>query len=102
MIRKKTLALALLCSLSVYFIPIVGPHAIFMIWESLGQRFSQFSKYPAWALTELGVTLVLQSAAFGLFYWLWRRRNALPVIVLLGSGVAAVIEVQTLFFAYIP
>ena len=102
MIRKKTLALALLCSLSVYFIPIVGPHAIFVIWESVGQRFSQFSKYPAWALTELGVTLVLQAAAFGLFYWFWRRRTALRLTVLLVCGVAAVIEVQGLFFARIP
>ena len=102
MIRKKALALALLCSFSVYFIPIVGPHAIFVIWESVGERFSEFSKYPAWALTELGVTLVLQAAAFGLFYWFWRRRTALRLTVLLVCGVAAVIEVQGLFFARIP
>src|SRR5260370_30474494 len=99
---KSALWLALLCSFSVYFIPIVGPHATFVIWESLGRRFSQFSKYPAWALTELGVTLLLQAAAFGLFYWFWRCRRALRLIVLLVCGVAAVIEVQRLFFARIP
>ena len=102
MVPKRALWLALLCSFSVYFIPIVGPHATFVIWESLGQRFSQFSKYPAWALTEFGVTLLLQAAAFGLFYWFWRRRRALRLIVLLVCGVAAVIEVQRLFFARIP
>ena len=94
MVLKKAIWLALICSFSVYFIPIVGPHAMFMIWESLGQRFGQFSKYPTWALTELGVTLLLQAAAFGLFYWFWRRRSAHRLILLLGCGVAAVIEVQ--------
>lgn len=102
MVPKRALWLALLCSFSVYFIPIVGPHATFVIWESLGQRFSRFSKYPAWALTELGMTLLLQAAAFGLFYWFWRRRRALRLIVLLVCGAAAVIEVQGLFFARIP
>ena len=102
MVPKKALWLALPCSFSVYFIPIVGPHAIFLIWESLRQRFSQFSKYPAWALTELGVTLLLQAAAFGLFYWFWRRRSVLRLFVLLVCGVAGVIEVQRLFFVRIP
>src|SRR5215472_4751037 len=98
MVSKRALWLALLFSFSVYFIPIVGPHAIFVIWESLLQRFRQFSKYPAWALTELGTTLLLQAAAFGLFYWFWRRRRALRLLVLLVGGVVAAIEVQGLFF----
>lgn len=102
MVPKKALWLALLSSVSVYFIPIFGPHAIFLIWESLGQRFSGFSKYPAWALTELGVTFLLQAAAFALFYWFWRRRGALRLTVLLVCGVAAVIEIQGLFLARIP
>ena len=102
MAPKRALWLALLCSFSVYFIPIVGPHATFVIWESLGQRFNQLSKSPAWALTELGVTLLLQAAAFGLFYWFWRRRHALRLIVLVVCGVAAVIEAQRLFLARIP
>ena len=102
MVLKKALWLALICSFSVYFIPIIGPHATFMIWESLGQRFGQFSKYPGWALTELGVTLLLQGAGFGLFYWFWRRRSARRLILLLVCGVAAMIEIQGLFFARIP
>jgi hypothetical protein len=99
---KKAFWLALLCSFSVYVIPIIGPHAIFLIWESLVQRFGQFSKYPAWALTELGAALLLQVAAFALFYWFWRRRSGLRLIVLLVCGVATIIEVQDLFFARIP
>lgn len=102
MVPKRAFWLAVLCSFSVYFIPIVGPHATFVIWELLGQRFGQFSKYPEWALTELGVTLLLHAAAFGLFYWFWRGRRALRLIVLLVCGVAAVIEVQGLFSVRIP
>lgn len=102
MVLKKAPWLALLCSFSVYFIPVVGPHAIFVVWESLGQRFSRLSTYPAWTLTEFGVALLMQAVAFGLFYWFWRRRSAARLIVLLVCGAAAVVEVQELFFARIP
>jgi hypothetical protein len=99
---KKALGLALLCSFSVYFIPIVGPHAIFTIGESLGQHFHAFGKYPAWALTELGATLLLQLAAFVLFAWFWRRCSALRLTVLLVCAAAALVEAQELYFAAIP
>jgi hypothetical protein len=99
---RKTLGLALLCSLSVYVVPIIGPHAIFTIGESLAQHFRQSARYPGWALTELGATLLLQAIAFALFVWFWRRRSVLSVIALLIASVAAVIEAQPLYFAYIP
>lgn len=102
MTRRQAFALALLCSCAVYLIPIVGPHAIFTIGESLQQRFREFAKYPGWALTELGATLLLQAAAFALFAWFWRKRSALSFAVLLLGGAAAVIEAQELYFARIP
>src|SRR5262249_3087880 len=94
--------LALLCSASVYFIPIIGPHAAFFLWESLGQRFRDFARNPAWALTELGAVLVFQAIALAMFFWFWRRRSALRLVVLGACAVAALIEAQSLFFARIP
>ena len=102
MARKYALGLALLCSCAVYLIPIVGPHAIFTIGESLHQHFREFAKYPGWALTELWATLLLQTAAFVLFYCFWRRRSALSFVVLLVASAAALIEAQELYFARIP
>jgi hypothetical protein len=104
MMRRPAFALvlALFCSFAVYLMPIVGPHAIFTIGESLAQHFGDFAKYRNWALTELGAVLVLQLVAFALFYWFWRRRSALSVVVLLLAGAAALIEAQSLFFARIP
>ena len=102
MTRTKACALALLCSFAVYLIPIVGPHAIFTIGESLQQHFRESAKYPGWAPTELGATLLLQTAAFVLFYWFWRRRSALRSVVLLVASAAALIEAQELYFARIP
>ena len=57
----KALGLALLCYFAVYLIPIIGPHAIFTIGESLAQHFGQFATYPQWALTELGATLLVRT-----------------------------------------
>jgi len=94
--------LALLCSVSVYFIPIIGPHAAFFLWESLGQRLRNFGRNPAWAFTEFGVALVYQAIALGLCYWFWRRRGGLRLVVVGACAVAALIEAQSLFFARIP
>src|SRR5689334_14107940 len=77
MARIRAFVLALLCSFAVYVIPIVGPHAVFFLWELLGQRFRDFSRNPAWAFTELGAAFVFQAIALGAFYWWWRRRSAL-------------------------
>src|SRR5215472_12753307 len=93
--------LALLCSFAVYFIPIIGPHAAFFLWESLAQRFRDFGRNPAWAFTELGAALVLQAIALGMFYWFWRRRSVLRLVVLGVCAVTAPIEAQNLFFARI-
>jgi len=81
MIPVRAFWLALVCSLSVYFIPLIGPHAAFFLWESLLQRFRDFGRNPAWAFTELGAALVLQTIALGMFgsgggaapcaWWFW-------------------------------
>jgi hypothetical protein len=94
--------LGLLCSFSVYFIPLIGPHAVFFLWESPSQRFHDFGRNPAWAFTELGAALVLQAIALGMFFWFWRRRSALRLVVVVVCAVAALIEAQSLFFARSP
>ena len=102
MVPIRPFWLALLCSFSVYFIPIIGPHGAFFLWESLVQRFRDFGRNPAWAFTELGAALVLQAIGLGMFYWFWRRCSVLRLVVLGVCAAAALIEAQSLFFARIP
>ena len=82
MVSIRAFWLALLCSFSVYFIPIFGPHAAFFLWELLSQRFLDVWRNPAWAFTEFGAALLLQAIALVIFYWFWRRRSALRLVVL--------------------
>jgi hypothetical protein len=102
MVSIRAFWLALLCSFSVYFIPIFGPHAAFFLWELLSQRFLDVWRNPAWAFTEFGAALLLQAIALVIFYWFWRRRSALRLVVLGGCAVAALIEAQGVFIARIP
>src|SRR5262245_62789084 len=95
MASVRALWLALLCSFSVYFIPIIGPHAVFFLWESLGQRLRDFGRNPAWAFTEFGVGLVYQAIALGMFYWFWRRGSGLRFVVLGACAVDALIASQS-------
>ena len=48
MFGSKRSWLALLCSLAVYLIPVVGPHAAFTVGEIIAQQFRDF-KSPGWA-----------------------------------------------------
>ena len=101
MFGSKPLWLALLCSLAVYLIPVVGPHAAFTVGEIIAQQFHDF-KSPAWAFSALGIAVALQAAAFALFYWFWMRRGALPLAALIVCGLAAVTAIQYIYMIALP
>jgi hypothetical protein len=101
MFGPKRSWLALLCSLAVYLIPVVGPHAAFTVGEIIAQQFRDF-KSPGWAFSALGIAVALQAAAFALFYWFWKRRGALPLAALIVCGIAAVIAVQYIYMIALP
>src|SRR5216683_2985335 len=89
MTPRKAGTLALVCSFAIYFIPIVGPHAAFFVYEAIEQQF-RGSPTPLWAAAALGVALALQVVAFALFYWLWRRRGVLPMLAIVAYGMTAI------------
>jgi hypothetical protein len=101
MTAGKAGGLALLCSFAVYFIPIVGPHASFFIFETIRQQFRAFT-HPAWAFSGLGAAVGLQTVAFATFYWFWRRRSALSVAGLPAYGFAAVVLAQLIYMLWLP
>jgi hypothetical protein len=92
---------ALLCSFAVYFIPIIGPHAAFFIFETIRQQFRDFT-HPAWALSGVGAAVGLQSVAFAIFYWFWRRPSVLSIAALPAYGLAATVLAQFIFMLWLP
>jgi hypothetical protein len=101
MTTRKSAGLALLGSCVVYVIPIVGPHAAFLVVEALWQQFRDF-KSPSWAYTNLAVALGLQAVTFGLFYWSWHRRSVLPFLASAAWCLAAVVLVQFIYMLWVP
>src|SRR2546421_171303 len=100
-LRSRPLWLALLCSCTVYLIPIFGPHAVFLLGEMLWQQFRTF-KDPAWAFSALGIALLLQAETLALFFWFWSRRGVLPALALAASAVSDVIIVQLVYMVMLP
>lgn len=100
MTRAKALGLALAGSFSVYVIPLVGPHAPWLLGEMLWHGEARRS--PQWTALNVSVALVLQVAAAGVFFWLFRKpgwRRALPVLAVFPF---VFLTTQWLYMAKIP
>src|SRR4051812_13510341 len=86
--RRTSAAIALLSSFSVYFIPLIGPHAAPLV----GEMFfgDMYRSRPLWFLTDVAAGCMLQLVAFIVIDMFLRNRN-------LTRGFALVITVPTLF-----
>lgn len=98
--RAKAFGLSFAVSFSVYLIPLVGPHAAWLLGEILWQGEARRS--PQWVALNVAVALVLQAAAAGFFFWLFRKpgwARALPGIV---AFPFVFLAAQQLYLAKIP
>jgi hypothetical protein len=96
MTSPRTLWLALLCSFGVYLIPIVGPHAVFLVGEAIWRQFRDF-KNPAWAFSSFAAAWALQIVTFALGLWVWRRSGVLAVVVMLAWALVVLVLVQFIY-----
>ena len=101
MTPRKSFVFALVCSFSVYLIPIVGPHAAFFLGEALWRQTPTLHNQ-AWAIADIAVAVALQTVAFAIFYWFWRRRSVTSVAAILIGAVAAVVFVQFAYMLWLP
>jgi len=101
MTSRKSAWLAFAGSFAVYFIPLVGPHAIPLVFEALWQQFRDL-KYPAWAVGDLAVALALQAVTFALGLWFWQRRSAAAFALFTIWGLVAIVLVQYSFLLWLP
>lgn len=98
---NKPFWLALLCSFAVYLIPIGLPHATISLGGTVALQFLDLT-HPGQAISALTVAVLLQVAAFALFFWFWRRPGLVPVVALLACGYAEVAGVPFLYLVALP
>src|SRR6266496_1535995 len=98
--RSRAIGFAFAASFAVYLIPLVGPHAAWLLGEVLFNGEARGS--PRWMASNLAVAVTLQLSAAGLFYWFFRNpgwRRAIPLAL---ASVVALATVQWLYLAAIP
>jgi len=101
MTARRTAVLAAACSFAVYLIPIAGPHAIVLVAEAIWQQWRDLHDV-AWALSNTGVALLLQAAAFALFFWFLRARSILSLAVLVAGAAGSIVLVQAVYMLWLP
>jgi len=95
--------LAAVGSFAVYGVPLVGPHAVWLVGETLLRARRRPGFEPAWLAAEVGAAVALQLVAGLVAYWVLRRpRSARPVIALLVAVPTIIAVTDWLFLIAIP
>jgi hypothetical protein len=78
---------AVLASFSVYLLPVVGPHMAMFWGVLLGHEVysGPDKRQAAWIAADLGLALLLQLAAFGLWFWFFRKPGWARLLALAAS-----------------
>jgi hypothetical protein len=96
------LVAALVLSFCVYLIPFAGPHAIWLLGESLGHLFRHGGRSVAWVALYVGVAIALQAFAAAAWYWILGRPRSLRPLVLVVLVPAFVVAANWLYLVVIP
>jgi len=99
-VRRRWLAFAL--SFVVYALPLVGPHAAWLLGEALSQHWSSSldERSVGWLVTDIGLALVLQCLTFAILVWALKRPLRLLVFVVVIP--AMTIGVNVMYLGVIP
>ena len=103
MSRARAAVVAVVASFAVYAVPLVGPHAVWLLGEALIKTIRREGLDPAWLATDLAAAAALQLAAGLVAYWVARRpRSARPVVALLVVVPTLVALTEWLYLVAIP
>src|SRR5262245_50508516 len=79
---SRPFAAAAVLSFSVYFVPLIGPHAITLLGQGLIIELTRdTNRTPAWIATDIGLALLLQVAAMTILYLLFRKPNRIAIVI---------------------
>src|SRR5579862_8683692 len=85
-LKRHVLLIAFLASFAVYLMPIIGPHAAWLLGEYLYSRavHSGPDQVAAWIAMDWGLAITLQIVAGALWYWFFVRPKwwrLLPLVI---------------------
>jgi hypothetical protein len=79
---SRPIVAASLLSFSVYFLPLIGPHAVTLLGHGLIIELTRdMNRTPAWIATDIGLALLLQAAAMAVLYRLFRKPSLIASVV---------------------
>src|SRR5688572_20572227 len=94
---------AALASFGIYLLPLVGPHAFTLLGEMVVRETVSGSEREAlWNAANIGVALLLQLAAFVLFYFFFRKPGLLRCALLFFSVPVFFLFAEVAFLYSIP
>jgi len=99
--NRRRLAVALSGSFVVYLLPLVGPHAAWLVGEVLLRETStEPARTAAWIAADVGFAFLLQALTFVILVWALRQplRLTIFIVVLPALWLAA----QTMYLFVIP
>ena len=102
-LNRKVFWKALIASFSVYLLPLVTVHILFVWGWALGAEIftSESDREPLWLAADLGLAVVLQAGAFVLFAWIFSGR-AWRWLALVAAIPAFVAALNLAYFIVFP
>ncbi len=96
--------LALLGSFAVYLLPLATPRGVRFCGRALLDEVTGRAGpiEAAWVRTDVAIVLLIQAVAFGLLYWLCRRRRGFPPLVPLFAVPVFIVALNALYIVLIP
>ena len=95
-------SIALVGSLAVYLIPLIGPHAIWLLGESLLQELTRVGeREPLWLVADLALALAAQAAVGLTLVWSFRG-SRLRLLTWIAAVPILVAAVNTVYLIAIP
>jgi hypothetical protein len=102
--RSAAAPAASIGSFAVYLLPLVGPHATWLVGEQLHGELSRLSseRSSTWAAVDLAVAAGAQAMLAVLLFWWWRRRTALCALAVAMSVPVFWLTLQWAYLVAIP
>src|SRR5215831_4637932 len=98
--KTKAAVFALAASFTVYLIPLVGPHAAWLLGHELFH--GEPNQSLRWLAVNWAVAVAAQLVVFGSFYWFFRKPRWSRFVPLLLAFPALFLGLELLYLVVIP
>jgi hypothetical protein len=99
---SRRLWLALIGSFGIYFLPIVGPHGLWLFGDALLRQFSYSTRERGWIAAHVALAFTLQAGAALLLLWILRRPFRLRALWILAAFPVFTVALNVSYLGAIP